>query len=1053
MFKDHISKPDTEAINSKINKLLPSSPDNDGADLLESPKLVDLKAIWRHKNVQEFLSSSQDVFYTAYNHSPCIMAIHDALDYSFLDVNEIFSVITGYRREEILGRTPCELGLFADERHSWKIREALTCGTVQNYEFNYRTRLGEVRTGLITSELIYIGDHKYALTATIDITDYLSMEQALHESEGKYQSLAESISDIFFAIDHNLRFTYWNQASERLTVISAQDALGKSIQEIFSWIRGSRTEAVFLRAIETNEPQMVIQECCIHEKDYVFEISVYPTPNLLSIHAKDITSRKKAEEALKDTTRRIADILNFLPDATLVIDHEGRVIAWNRAAEEMTGVPAEQMLGRENYAYALPFYGYRRPTLADLVLNFSPYWEKQYTKLEVKGNTLIGEDFCPALKQFGAYLTATAAPLYDTQGNIVGAIESIRDITDRKRAEAALEASEAMYRQIVETANEGILMIDADRNTVFANSKMADMLGYSAEEMAGLAVDSFIGSERQDEARTLEDLIKMNIHHNIEMQLLRRDHTYLWTLLSVSPLFDRNGQYAGALVMATDISERKQAEEALRDSNQRISDIINFLPDATIVIDCQGRIIAWNHAAEKMTGVASKEVMGKNNYEHALYFYGRRRPTLINLVLKPDSYWARTYTEYENNGPILFGENFAPVLGKNGAFLRAVASPLYDTQGNLTGAIECIRDATERRRAEDKLRLSEKKFFKAFNSGPTLMTISLLKTGVVVDVNDNFCNSMGYKREEILGLTSVEFNFWSQEERDRFRGMLETNGSVSNLEVVYRTKSGEERIGLVSSETLVLEKEYYLINTIVDITDLRKMEQHMAYLDRLNLVGEIAAGIGHEIRNPMTSVRGFLQFLGEKEIYQDDLEHFELMIEELDRANEIITEFLSLAKNKVVQLELHDLNGIIRAMEPLMQAEAYMKDGYVKTRLQPLPELLLDEREIRQLLLNLVRNGLEAMPAGGILTISTFMKGKQVILAVHDEGPGIDVNIFGKLGTPFFTTKDSGTGLGLPVCFSIAARHQATIDVETNQKGTTFLVNFQLPEQIQKDHN
>lgn len=230
-----------------------------------------------------------------------------------------------------------------------------------------------------------------------------------------------------------------------------------------------------------------------------------------------------------------------------------------------------------------------------------------------------------------------------------------------------------------------------------------------------------------------------------------------------------------------------------------------------------------------------------------------------------------------------------------------------------------------------------------------------------------------------------------------------------------------------------------------EIARREQMEKEMARLDRLNLVGEMAAGIGHEIRNPMTTVRGFLQLMGEKDKYAQDKEFLQLMIEELDRANSIITEFLSLAKNKAVDLKEQNLNTIIESLFPLIQADALVSDKNIEKAAGKIPALFLDEKEIRQLILNLVRNGLEAMSSGGQLTISTYAEGEEVVLAVQDEGEGIAQETLEKLGTPFFTTKDQGTGLGLAVCYSIAARHNAAIRVETAATGTTFFVRFKPP--------
>ncbi|WP_371377750.1 ATP-binding protein [Sporomusa aerivorans] len=229
---------------------------------------------------------------------------------------------------------------------------------------------------------------------------------------------------------------------------------------------------------------------------------------------------------------------------------------------------------------------------------------------------------------------------------------------------------------------------------------------------------------------------------------------------------------------------------------------------------------------------------------------------------------------------------------------------------------------------------------------------------------------------------------------------------------------------------------------IRDITERKKLEQMASAFDRMNMVGSMAATVAHEIRNPMTTVRGYLQLLGRKEKYQTDKENFKLMIEELDRANNIIREYLSLSHEKFVSLKSCSLNSIIEALFPLIQADANASKVCATLNLSELPDLQLDENEIRQLLLNLVRNGIEAMPAGGNLVIRTFLDDSKAVLSVSDQGPGIPSHILDRLGTPFFTTKDTGTGLGLPICYQIAHRHKASIKIDTSDNGTTFFVYF-----------
>lgn len=233
-----------------------------------------------------------------------------------------------------------------------------------------------------------------------------------------------------------------------------------------------------------------------------------------------------------------------------------------------------------------------------------------------------------------------------------------------------------------------------------------------------------------------------------------------------------------------------------------------------------------------------------------------------------------------------------------------------------------------------------------------------------------------------------------------------------------------------------------VFKVLLDITERRNAGRELARLERLNMVGEMAAGIAHEVRNPLTTVRGFLQLLTSKVETTQYHEFYDLMIEELDRANFIISDFLSLASDKTSDFRLTNISEIVRSLSPLLAADALNQDKEIVLELEQVPDIVGNKNELRQLLLNIVRNGLEAMPAGTTLTIQTLKLEDNIILRVSDQGEGVDPVIFEKLGTPFLTTKEQGTGLGLAICQSIAIRHHASISFESDSTGTTVTVKF-----------
>ncbi|SDH32977.1 PAS domain S-box-containing protein [Desulfosporosinus hippei DSM 8344] len=231
-----------------------------------------------------------------------------------------------------------------------------------------------------------------------------------------------------------------------------------------------------------------------------------------------------------------------------------------------------------------------------------------------------------------------------------------------------------------------------------------------------------------------------------------------------------------------------------------------------------------------------------------------------------------------------------------------------------------------------------------------------------------------------------------------------------------------------------------------DITSRKITEYELARLDRLYLVGQLASGLAHEIRNPLTVVRGYLQLLGSKSMFGDQKSTFELMISELDRANAIITEFLSLAQIKQADLKTMNLNEILNNLYPLLSADATNQNKQIHLLPGEIPDLQLNCKEISQMVLNLVRNGLESMDAGRSLTIKSFGEDNMVALEIIDEGCGIPQENLNKLGTPFFTTKNYGTGLGLATSYRIAESHNAKIRVLSSSTGTSFCILFPIPE-------
>ena len=791
---------------------------------------------------------------------------------------------------------------------------------------------------------------------------------------------------------------------------------------------------------------------------------------------KEIIDLRQQNDLLKTneqplTHQKLLAIIEFLPDATLVVDRNKKVIAWNRAMEELTGVPKEELIGKGDYAYAVPFYGWQRPMLIDLIdFDHPEKYTKKYYNFERRENTLCARGFM-SLPYSGveAFLWAKASLLYDSSGNIIGAIESIRDMTTQKIMEDELKiqhnrleekvkerteelsmvneqlkqeiaAREEVARQLKEKLHFFQLLIDTIPNPVFykdinglyqgCNKAFESYIGFNRTLIVGKSAYDLCPPELASKYSEMDRLLFRDPGVQVYESAVRHaDGTNHDVIFYKATYSNTDGNIAGLVGVIIDITEQKTARESLRRSEQEKALILDNMLERVVYHDLNMRIIWANKSAGDSVGLAPEQLTGLYCYQ----VWQQHGSPCSECPL----------IEVLSSGEPRESEITAP----DGRVWLVRGYPVRDSGGKVTGVIQVTLEITRRKKADEELRLSRERFARAFNANPSSMSIHRLADGEIIDVNNAFLKSTGYQREEITGPIPVKFNLCvGLSQLNKVKEILLKQGSVSNLELNIRTSFGEIRTVLMSAEIIELNGEQCVLTASNDITELKQYEKKIALLDRLNLVGQMAASIGHEIRNPMTTVRGFLQFLGGKEECTKYSQYFKLMINELDRANSIITEFLFLAKDKAINLELQNLNTIINSIYPLLRADAVMQHKNIKLELEEVPDLFLDGKEMRQVLHNLVRNGMEAMSPGETVTIKTLVEDGKVVLAVQDQGDGIDPALLEKLGTPFITTKETGTGLGLAVCYSIANRHKASIKVKTSPEGTTVFVRFTIKE-------
>jgi PAS domain S-box-containing protein len=768
---------------------------------------------------------------------------------------------------------------------------------------------------------------------------------------------------------------------------------------------------------------------------------------------KDKTERKLAEEALRESEQRLSQIIDFLPDATFAIDLNGKVIAWNRAIEEMTRVKAEQILGRGDYEYALPFYGIRRPVLVDLVFTSDEEIKNKYHFVKKEGDVLLAEADGLVKGKESRALWGKARPLYDIDGNIVGAIEAIRDITERKRSENALHESEERYRQVVQNASEAIVVAQ-DGKLKFVNRVACEITGYPEEELLSHPFLDFIHREDRSMVmdRHLRRLRGETLADRYPFRLVGKDGGASWVEIGAAKI-EWEGRTA-TLNLLTDITERKLAEEALRESEELYRTLVSLSPDAILVADVNGVLTLTSPKARQMFGLSpDDEVLGRS---------------LLCWIVPEDHGWAnanirRLLTE----GPLKATEY--TMIKKDGTrFIGEVnAAVIHSPDGSPMRMIAIIRDVTERKRAEEALKESEERFSRFFRSTPVGTSITRLSDGQFVDINDAFLALSGYIRGEVIGQNSLKQGWWANPgDREKVIEILQEHGRIRDFETQLVSKSGDIIDVLGSAEVIEMADEKYMLSLAYDVTERKqgekerkKLEEQLFQAQKMESVGRLAGGVAHDFNNMLGVIIGRAELALNTEVSADQLQHnLKEILKAGLRSADLTRQLLAFARKQTAVPKVLDLNSTISGMLMMLRRLIGEDIDLLWGPELDLWEVKIDPSQVDQILANLVVNARDAISGVGAITMRTenvaiddfnsaetpgFIPGQYVLLTVSDTGAGMSKEVRENIFEPFFTTKEvgKGTGLGLSTVYGIVKQNDGFIYVASEPgKGAIFKI-------------
>ncbi|MBS1238372.1 MAG: hypothetical protein H6R39_32 [Deltaproteobacteria bacterium] len=577
-------------------------------------------------------------------------------------------------------------------------------------------------------------DGRYVrLEIASDITERKAMEEAIHISEERYHALFQNIPVGVGTATIDGKIVAYNEMMQKITGYSKSALEKLNTKDLYE----NREDREKFLKIFKKEGSVHNFETLFKRKDgSLFHVSLntvsYPIGNedVILTTLQDISEQKKAEKALLESEQQLSYIINFLPDATFAINTEGRIIAWNRAAEQMTGTPSVQVLGKGDYEHAVHFYGKRRPVLADLALKPDRDIEKTYTFIKREMDCLIAEPVSP-VTMLGQtrYLWAKASPVFDADGNTIGAIETVRDITERKKIEETLKKSEQTVKTLLNANPETELLVDVEGIILAGNNTLAKRIGKDINDIIGLSFSEVFPPEianiREEKMKEAFETGRLVHFTDSRDGIIFDNYNY--------PVFDEKGNVEMVAIFAMDITDRVKAENALRESEERYRTAIEYSNDGVAIVK-DGIHIYVNQKLAEMFGYADpREIIGKT---HAATVH----PDDLQLV--------SDFNRRREGGEAAPLRYAFKGIKKNGDIIYVETSATNIQYQGESASLVFLRDITEQKSAEKELRVSEEKYrllIEASSEG-----ILVVQDGKLRFVNKIVSDVTGYQEEEML---------------------------------------------------------------------------------------------------------------------------------------------------------------------------------------------------------------------------------------------------------------------------------------------------------------